>query len=150
MTTHAKGGRAPKAKGSRFERALARMLQDVGLAAEKVPLSGAAGGSYLGDLTIHVIGRDLVVEAKARARGFAQIYGWLEGRDILVVKADRCEPLVVLRLRLAAEIAMAAERGKSSEIQKFPVSKGAVKTAAMGTTTAADHLAILAKLKPRT
>ena len=30
---------------------------------------------------------------------------WLDGRDVLIVKADRREPLVIVRLPLAAEIA---------------------------------------------
>jgi hypothetical protein len=107
-----RGGRASRDKGNRFERAIVRLLQDQGLAAERVPLSGAAGGSYLGDLTVPVIGRDLVVEAKSRATGFSQLYSWLEGRDVLVIKADRRDALVILPLRLAAEIAAAAERRK--------------------------------------
>jgi Holliday junction resolvase len=107
-----RGGRASRDKGSRFERAIVRLLQDAGLAAERVPLSGSAGGSYIGDLTAKVIGLDLIVEAKARAGGFAQIYAWLEDRDVLVVKADRREALVILPLRLAAEIAAGAERRK--------------------------------------
>src|SRR6516164_9590737 len=36
--------------------------------------------------------------------GFVNRYSWLEGRDVLIVKADRQEPPVVLRLSLAAEI----------------------------------------------
>jgi Holliday junction resolvase len=108
-----RGGRAARQKGNRLERAVARLLQDAGLGAERVPLSGAAGGSYAGDLTVPILGRDLVVEAKARANGFAQLYAWLEGRDILIVRADRRDALVVLPLKLAAEIAIAAERGKA-------------------------------------
>jgi hypothetical protein len=80
--------------------------------AERVPLSGSAGGSYSGDLTVPILGRDLVVEAKARAKGFSQIYSWLQGRDALVIRADRRDALVILPLRLAADIAIAAERGK--------------------------------------
>lgn len=49
--------------------------------------------------------RVLRIECKARADGFRELYGWLEDRDILIVKADRQPPLVVLRLSLAAEIA---------------------------------------------
>ena len=106
------GGRAPRQKGNRAERALVRFLQEQGFAAERVPLSGSAGGSYLGDLSVPVIGRDLCVEVKVRGNGFAQLYAWLEGRHLLIVRADRREPLVVLPLRLAAEIALVAERNK--------------------------------------
>jgi hypothetical protein len=106
------GGRASRDKGNRFERAIVRLLQDAGLGAERVPLSGSASGSYSGDLTVPILGRDLVVEAKARAKGFSQIYSWLQGRDALVIRADRRDALVILPLRLAADIAIAAERGK--------------------------------------
>jgi hypothetical protein len=44
------------------------------------------------------------VEVKCRAAGFGQLYDWLGARDLLVLKADRQEPLVVLRLSLAAKI----------------------------------------------
>ena len=103
------GGKAPRAKGDRFERAIVKLLQDKGLGAERVPLSGSAGGSYLGDLTCPCLGRDLVVEAKARADGFSQLYQWLQDRDVLVVKADRRDALVVIPLKLAVEILAAAE-----------------------------------------
>ncbi len=105
------GGRKSRDKGNRVERHLVNLLQDAGFAAERVPLSGSAGGSYIGDLTVPILGVDRCVEVKARAAGFRQIYAWLEHRDLLVVKADRLEPLVVLPLRLAIEIASAAERG---------------------------------------
>src|ERR1700740_2976001 len=106
------GGRRPRAKGNRFERSLVRLFQDAGFASERVPLSGSAGGSYSGDLTVPVIGRDLGVEAKARADGFRKLYAWLDGRDAWIVKADRRDALVVIPLRLAVEIAMAAEHRK--------------------------------------
>ena len=47
----------------------------------------------------------LCVEVKARSDGFRTLYSWLTGRDVLIVKADRQEPLVVVRLSLAVEIA---------------------------------------------
>src|SRR4029079_2488297 len=83
------GGRASRDKGNRAERAIVKFLQDRGFAAERVPLSGSAGGSYLGDLTVSVVGIDRVVEVKARADGFKQLYAWLVDRDILIVRADR-------------------------------------------------------------
>jgi hypothetical protein len=107
------GGRRPRDKGNRAERALVRFFADRGFAAERVPLSGAAGGRYLGDITIPLAGRDLCAEVKVRAHGFSQLYGWLEGRDLLILRQDRREPLLVLPLRLAAEIARLAEIGRA-------------------------------------
>ncbi|MBR0797308.1 hypothetical protein JQ615_18120 [Bradyrhizobium jicamae] len=105
-------GKKSRDKGNRAERAIVRYLQERGFAAERVPLSGAAGGSYLGDVTIPVLGVDRVAEVKVRATGFSQLYTWLEARDLLIVRADRREPLIVLPLRLAAEIAAKAEAGR--------------------------------------
>jgi Holliday junction resolvase len=105
-----RGGKASRQKGDRAERAIVHYLQDRGFAAERVPLSGSAGGSYTGDLTVPLLGVDRVVEAKVRASGFRELYRWLETRDALVVKADRREPLVIVRLSLAAEVMRAAER----------------------------------------
>ena len=106
------GGRRSRDKGNRVERAIVRALQEHGLGAERVPLSGSAGGSYVGDLTVPLLGVDRVVEVKCRAHGFTQLYDWLDSRDILVVKADRRQPLVVIPLDLAARVAMAAEAKK--------------------------------------
>ena len=108
------GGRASRDKGNRMERAIVRAFQDKGVAAERVPLSGSAGGSYLGDFTVPVLGVDRVGEAKARGTGFARLYDWLADRDFLVIKADRRPALVVLPLTLAVEIAAAAERGRTA------------------------------------
>jgi Holliday junction resolvase len=106
------GGRASRQKGNRLERALVRALQDNGFAAERVPLSGSAGGSYTGDLTVPMLGRDLRIEAKSRGTGFNQLYRWLDGADLLIVRADRQDPLVVVPLKLAIEIAKAAENSR--------------------------------------
>jgi hypothetical protein len=103
-----RGGRASRDKGNRAERAIVKFLQARGFAAERVPLSGSAGGSYLGDITVPVLNVDRTVEVKCRADGFRELYKWLEARDLLIVRADRKEPLVVLPLKLAAEIAAKA------------------------------------------
>ena len=60
------------------------------------------------DLHVPILGVDRAVEVKCRAAGFSELYDWLNDRDGLIVKADRQEPLVVLRMSLAAEIANAA------------------------------------------
>jgi hypothetical protein len=104
------GGRASREKGNRTERAIVRLLQERGLAGERVPLSGAARGRFGGDISVPALGRDLRGEAKCRGNGFNRLYDWLEGRDFLVIRADRKPLLVVVPLELAAEIVMAAER----------------------------------------
>jgi len=100
--------RRSRDKGQRAERLVVRLPQDQGIAAEKI------SGMYMpgADISVPLLGRDLAVESKVRANGFRELYAWLQGRDILVVHADRREPLVVLPMRLAIEIARAAEGRK--------------------------------------
>jgi hypothetical protein len=97
-------GRRSRDKGARTERALARLLQARGIAAAKISRAWCAGA----DLRVPIHGVDRAVEVKCRAAGFSQLYAWLNQRDLLIVKADRREPLVVLRMSLAAEIAKSA------------------------------------------
>jgi hypothetical protein len=106
-----RGGRRSRDKGNRVERALVRMLQD--LAAERIPLGGAADGRFTGDVTVPVLGLDRRVEVKCRGTGFGQLYKWLAGGDMLIVKRDRANLLVVLPMSLAIEIAKAPERGRT-------------------------------------
>jgi Holliday junction resolvase len=105
-----RGGRASRQKGNRTERALVKYLQDRGFAAERVPLSGSVRGRFGGDISVPLIGADRRVEVKVRGNGFARLYDWLEGNDFLIVRSDRREPLVVIPLKFAAEIASVAER----------------------------------------
>src|SRR5690606_21580242 len=93
-------GRSERRKGVEAEREFARLI-----GGERVPLSGAAGGSYTGD----VIGLGLRWECKRRKDGFKQLYDWLEGKDALAVRADRKPWLVVMRLETLLEIAGAKE-----------------------------------------
>ncbi|SEE08965.1 hypothetical protein SAMN05519104_5177 [Rhizobiales bacterium GAS188] len=108
------GGRVSRQKGDRTERHLVRLLQDAGFAAERIPLSGAAGGKFSGDISVPLLGTDRTAEVKCRANGFRELYAWLGSNSFLVVKADRREPLVVIPLRFALDIAKAAERGRTS------------------------------------
>ena len=94
-------GRRSRDKGARTERAIVRLLQAQGIAATKISGMYKPGA----DITMPLLGADRAVEVKCRAAGFAQLYDWLSERYFLIVKADRQEPLVVLRMSLAAEIA---------------------------------------------
>lgn len=105
-------GKFSRDKGARIERAIISAMQENGFAAERVPLSGAAHGRFGGDISFPLAGRDLRVEVKGRKTGFRQLYHWIEGADVLMVRADRMETLVVLRLPLAMEVARRAEGTK--------------------------------------
>jgi hypothetical protein len=67
--------------------------------------SSGAVGRFAGDIVQPLKGRDLCVEANSRAEGFRELYTWLEERDVLIVKAVRREPLIIVRLPVAVEIA---------------------------------------------
>ncbi len=102
-------GRAPRRKGDRIEREIVALHRELGVNAERVPLSGAAGGSFSGDVDVYAHGADaapLVTEVKARASGagFATLERWLGDNDALVLRRDRAEPMVVLPWRTWARI----------------------------------------------
>ena len=97
-------GRRSRDKGARAECAIVRLLQGQGIGAEKISGMYKPGA----DLRLPLLAVDRAVEVKCRAAGFRQLYEWLDGRDVLIVKADRQEPLVVVRLSLAAKIAKVA------------------------------------------
>jgi Holliday junction resolvase len=100
------GGRGPKRKGSAFEREVVALLQALGLAAEKVPLSGQVkGGKYDCDVSVPVRGVDRRIECKRRARAFITIDAMLGGNFAVVVRDDRSRPLVILSLEAFAELA---------------------------------------------
>jgi Holliday junction resolvase len=108
------GGKASRQKGDRFEREVVRTLQDAGLSAERVPLSGSAGGSFAGDITFPALMSDWRAECKCRANGFALVYSALDGNDVVFLKQDRQEPLVVVPLHRFARLLLAAEKGKAA------------------------------------
>ena len=99
-----------KRKGTRVENEIVQRHKDLGLHAERVPLSGAAGGSYTGDVVITVenelmtnfgpktIKALLRAEVKARKQGagFTTLERWLGTNDLLFLKRDRQDPMVVM------------------------------------------------------
>ncbi|MDW7998460.1 MAG: hypothetical protein RMI30_03285 [Thermodesulfovibrio sp.] len=87
-------GKYSRRKGYRIEHELEKLLRKNGLDAQRIPLSGSAGGYFAGDLIVE--GKK--AEVKGRKDGFKEIYKWLENKDFLFIKADRKEYLVVMRL----------------------------------------------------
>ena len=87
-------------KGDRFERDCVHQLRELGLEAQRVPLSGAAGGLFGSDLV--VAGRK--IECKTRKRAWTDLFGWLPGNHALMIKSDRTDTLVVMSLETYAEL----------------------------------------------
>ncbi len=102
------------------------------------------GALVFEELSLPLLGVDRIIEVKVRARGFAQLYDWLEGRDLLVIRADRIEPLIVLPVKLAIQIARAAERAKNSRPSDSPDDRdndpSAANDAARGNSTTENSL----------
>jgi|SRR6516162_8988982 len=85
-----------KRKGGEFEREVVNFLQEQGIAAWKVPLSGAMEG-YKSDIDCPVKGTNKKLECKRRKRAFATIYKMLGDSYGLCIRDDRTPLLVVLR-----------------------------------------------------
>jgi hypothetical protein len=97
------GGKASRDKGGRVEREIVNLLRSLHVPAERVPLSGSAGGSYSGDVLIL---NKFVAESKSRkdGTGFTLLYNWLGDNDMLIVKQDRKKLLAVMPLDLIPEL----------------------------------------------
>lgn len=79
----------PYRKGYRVEREVKALFEEAGF---KVVRSPASKGS--GDLFVEGLG-----EVQVKARKEIAIYSWFDGANLLVVKANRKEPLAVLPLK---------------------------------------------------
>jgi hypothetical protein len=94
-----------KHKGNGFEREVVALLQEAGVAAERVPLSGAVKtAKFDHDVSVPVRGVDRRIEAKRRRRAFATIDAMLGANYALVCRDDRSRPLVVMSLSDWAEL----------------------------------------------
>ena len=88
-------GRMSRRKGQRIENELVHLHHECGIPAERVPLSGAQGGSFSGDLVID--GRYRAeVKARGDGAGFRTLERWLGDHDLLFLRRDRQRPLVVM------------------------------------------------------
>ena len=91
-----------KEKGDRRERQIVKKLNEIkGVHAQRVPLSGAAGGKFASDIDItYDYGLDrMKAEVKARedGAGFKTIEKWLGTNDLLfLVQDNKKDPLVVM------------------------------------------------------
>ena len=97
-------GLKSRRKGARFELEIVAALQELGIAAIKMPLSGALE-NFQGDILCPVRGQDKKLEAKRRRRAYSTIYSQLGSNYALVLRDDHVPALVVLRLSDFADLA---------------------------------------------
>jgi hypothetical protein len=103
-------GARHRRKGDRIERELVALHQAIGIHAERVPLSGASRYRNSGhDIDVYAFGSDqapLVAEVKARKDGnsFATIERWLGEFDLLVLKRNHSNPLILMPWRVWTQL----------------------------------------------
>lgn len=104
------GGARSRRKGNRIELELVHRHQDLGIRAERYPLSGATrfrGGGH--DLDLYIWGSDeapALAEVKGRANGggFTTLERWLGEYDLLVLRRNHADSMIVLPWRVWARL----------------------------------------------
>jgi Holliday junction resolvase len=109
-------GARHRQKGNRIERELVQRHKDIGVHAERYPLSGASRFRGSGhDIDIYALGSEeapLVVESKARKNGggFVQLEKWLGEYDVLMLRRNNADPLVLLPWRVWTQLLAKVQR----------------------------------------
>jgi hypothetical protein len=99
-------GARHRRKGDRIEREIVDRHRALDIHAERYPLSGATRFRGAGhDIDIYLFGRDqapAVAEVKARkdGAGFATLEKWLGEYDVLFLRRNNADPLIVLPWRV--------------------------------------------------
>ena len=103
-------GASHRRVGNACEREVVDRHRDLGVKAERYPLSGASRFRGSGhDVDIYAFGTDeapLGAEVKKRRRGagFTQIERWLGDYDLLMLRRNHADPMVVLPWRVWARL----------------------------------------------
>jgi len=105
-----KGGARRRRVGNVCEREVVDRHLGLGIKAERYPLSGASHFRGSGhDVDLYVFGADaapLVAEVKKRksGAGFTQLERWLGDYDLLVLRRNHADPMIVLPWRTWARL----------------------------------------------
>lgn len=127
------GGARPRRKGDRFEREIVALHAELGIHAERYPLSGASRFRGTGhDVDVYAFGVDaspFVAECKGRkkADGFRLLERWLGEYDLLFLRRDRCQPLVALPWHTYALLVERACRNTLPSFKSAPLAKTSAK-----------------------
>jgi Holliday junction resolvase len=103
-------GARHRQKGDRVEREIVEAHKALGVHAERYPLSGASKFRNSGhDIDLYINGREeapAVAEVKSRkdGGGFIQLERWLGEFDVLFLRRNNADPMVVLPWRVWAAL----------------------------------------------
>jgi Holliday junction resolvase len=106
-------------KGNRIEREIINLHKENGIHAERIPLSGATRYQSRGyDVDIYAWGKnDLALKAEVKGRasgaGFTMLERWLADYDVLFLRRDRQEPLVVVPWQVWIDLVRCVEAGRN-------------------------------------
>lgn len=118
---------ASRDKGARIEREIVALHRGLGVKAERVPLSGATRHRGNGaDIDVYACGSEikpLAAEVKARgnAEDFVTFERWLANADVLFLRRDRAEPIVVLPWRVWSRLLAAVGETESRPGRSAPM-----------------------------
>jgi Holliday junction resolvase len=103
-------GHGHRRKGDRIEREIVDRHRELGVHAERYPLSGASHFRDSGhDVDIYLFGKDqapIKVEVKGRktGAGFVTLENWIGEYDALFLRKDRTDPMVLIPWRVWAQL----------------------------------------------
>lgn len=101
-------GKYSARKGRRYEYEVRDWLRSMGLAAARVPLSGAAGGRWAGDLVCDGLG---IIECKRVKQLPALLRNALLRSEVVLLREDRGEHVLVLCGEAAEHVLRTLARG---------------------------------------
>ena len=107
-------GKKSRDKGARGEREIVNILLGAGYRAKRTAPLQTFQKNNAPDVLIETDKGQITVEVKLRADGFKQIYQWLGENDLLIIKADRKEPLAIQPLKTILKKDPAVSRRFSS------------------------------------
>lgn len=93
-------GKKSRRKGKGGEYEIVHLLQEHGINAKRVPLSGATDFQK-GDV---IINNTITAEVKRRRNGFKQLYSWLEDRNLVFMRADRKDWIVAMDIEFFLQL----------------------------------------------
>jgi hypothetical protein len=109
-------GKRSRTKGQRIEREIVTLHQDAGVPCCKTSRTGYTGYDLLVADTLRA-----EVKARSNGEGFATLERWLGDADLLFLRRDRQQPLVLLPWDVYLALLTGGLRSKAAHNEKEPI-----------------------------